>query len=121
MHNKFQTDVSYLDFRKAFGTVFHSHLLRKLKMMGITGSLRNLFEAYLSTRQQCVAIGNKVSDLLLVSSGVPLGSILGPFMLFLAYVNDVPSVVKFSKLFLCADDTKCSKSISRNSDFSFLQ
>ena len=73
-------------------------------MMGITSSLWNWFEPHLYTRQQCVAVGNQLSDLLPVSSGVSQGRILGP-LLFLVYVNDIPSVVKFSKLFLFVDDT----------------
>ena len=85
----------------------------------ITQTVTTWFEVYLSTRQQCVAVGNQLSDLLPVSSGVPQGSILGP-LLFPVDVNDVLSAVKFFILFIFVDDTKWRKSISRNSDSSFL-
>ena len=39
VNNPAQTDVIYLDIRKAFDTVSHSILLRKLWLAGITGSL----------------------------------------------------------------------------------
>ena len=87
-----------MDFRKAFDSVSHNKLLYKLEVVGITGPLLNWFEAYLSRRQQCVAIGNHLSDMLPVCSGVPQGCILGP-LLFLIYVNDISSEVNFSHIF----------------------
>ena len=54
-----------------------------------------------------------------MTSGVTQGTIFGP-ILFLIYVNDIPSIVNFSvKLF--ADDTKIYREISHDSDTSALQ
>ena len=56
----------------------------------------------------------------LVLSGVPQGSILGP-LLFLVFINGLPLLVKFSKIFLFADDTKCHKRICNTDDSAKLQ
>ena len=115
-----QTDVIYLDIRKAFDTVSHSVLLRKVWNAGITGSTWEFLKAYHSSRLQCVSINGSKSDLLSVLSGVPQGSLLGP-LLFLIYINDLPLMAKFSSLFLFADDSKCSKKVDSSDDCILLQ
>ena len=105
-----QTDVIYFDISKAFDSVSHSILLRKLWYFGITGILWTWFKDYLSNRCQRVVINNCYSDSLPVVSGVPQGSILGP-LLFIIYINDIASVVLHSLVLKFADDTKCFKHI----------
>lgn len=64
--------------------------------------------SYLENRHHSVEVENKHSTLLPVYSwsGVPQGSILGP------YINDLPEIILTSKVFLFADDTKLLKTIS---------
>ena len=54
-----------------------------------------------------------------ISSGIPQGSVLGP-LLFLLYINDLPSVVQsYIKIF--ADDTKLFSAIKDEYDSDVLQ
>ena len=69
---------------------------------------------------QCVCINNAISDLLPVISGVPQGSILG-LMLFIIYINDLPSSITSSNIFLFADDAKLFKHIIHLSDVKEFQ
>ena len=111
-----QTDVLYLDFKKAFDSVAYNKLFFKLWSFGIIGNLWKWLQAYLTNRVQQVSVNNAVSDVLPVVSGVPQGSILGP-ILFLVFVNDIPAAMTSSLvLLLFADDAKCVKSISQMSD-----
>ena len=61
----------YLDIRKAFDSVPHNDLLTKLWSLGIQGNLWKWFSAYLRNRYQ---IGDAISEVLPIVSGVPQGS-----------------------------------------------
>ena len=113
-------DVICLDFRKAFDSVPHNELLMKLWNIGIKGNWWLWIKEYLSGRIQRVCTNAYYSSSLSVVSGVLQGSILDP-LLFLVYVNDLPSQVPHSDLYLFTDDTKCLKLISTPQDSVQLQ
>ena len=94
----------FLDFRKAFDTVNHEILLRKLYCYVIRGIAHDWLNSYLSCRSQYFLYEDAKSSQKTITCGVPQCSILGS-LLFLLYINDMASVsnVLFSILF--ADDT----------------
>ncbi len=79
-------DLVYLDFAKAFDSVNHQVLLAKLKASGIDGAVLNWIKSYLSNRSYQVQIDGILSEEALYDSGIPQGSVIGPF-LFLLYIN----------------------------------
>ena len=101
--NKQFTLGIFVDFSKAFDTVNHSILLKKLSVYGISGNMLKLLENYISNRQQYVSYGGLKSTLLGITCGVPQGSVLGP-LLFILYINDVVNASNLGKYVLFADD-----------------
>ena len=75
----------FVDFQKAFDTVNHQILLRKLQHYGIRGTSNAWFESYLMKRRQSVAINGTMSETAFTKHGVPHGSVLAP-LLFLIYI-----------------------------------
>ena len=104
------TDIVFLDYQKAFDTVPHRRLLKKLSAYGVTGATHRWIEDFLTGRRIRVGIRGTFSGWAAVTSGVPQGSVLGP-VLFLLYVNDIPELVdSFMNMF--ADDTKVWRQVS---------
>ena len=94
----------YLDLSKAFDTIDHSILLKKMEHYGIRGITLEWFKSYLNQRVQYVTYKSTNSKSLNIPCGVPQGSVLGP-LLFILYSNDIPNSLKYSKSILFADDT----------------
>ena len=94
----------FLDLKKAFDTVDHKILLKKLYAYGVRDVALKLLEGYVSDRYQCVVYDNQKSETLSITCGVPQGSILGP-LLFIIYMNDLCNVSKLLFTVLYADDT----------------
>ena len=89
---------------KAFDSLNHDILLKKLYCYGIRGVNLLWFKNYLVNRQQFVSIDNVNSKLLTSKCGVPQGSILGP-LLFSIYVNDMCNISELLNFIMFADDT----------------
>ena len=117
----------FVDLKKAFDTVDHQILCRKLESYGVLHRELAWFGSYLSNRVQYCRVNGVDSQIENIDIGVPQGSCLGP-LLFLVYINDLPRAVKNSTTSMYADDTSLcfkSKDLSRlnealNEDLSCL-
>ena len=82
--------LSFVDFRKAFDSVWHDGLLYKLLQIGVGGCFYKLIQNLYSNSSCALKIGTSQTKSFSYSRGVRQGCILSP-LLFNLYVNDLPS------------------------------
>ena len=104
-----------MDLSKAFDSLDHQILLKKLEFYGVKNIELKWFSNYLSNRTQFVSMEGFDSDEIGISTGVPQGSILGP-LLFLIYVNDLIMSSNRFQYIMFADDTTLLTSFKSHED-----
>ena len=101
----------FIDLSKAFDCLDHDILIQKLAYYGVRGNALALMRNYLSDRKQSTHYESEKSKAELITTGVPQGSILGPF-LFLVYMNDLAASTDLFSIINYADDTALTSTIS---------
>ena len=124
LDRRMATGLIALDLSKAFDCIDHSILLSKLTAFGMVSSTSSykFFKNYLEERTQVVRLNGTLSTDLAIRNGVPQGSILGP-ILFILYINDLPTSIEHSNSVIYADDTTiyASSSVPTNIQFALNQ
>ena len=103
LDNKESVLTVYCDLSRAFDTLDHKILLKKLNFYGIRGHVLDWFRSYLKNRRQFVKYNGHSSKIMDIDYGIPQGSIMGP-LLYIIYMNDLPENLE-SDTILFADDT----------------
>ena len=83
----------FVDLKKAFDTIDHNILLKKLDYYGVRGIANEWFASYLKNRKQFVSISGHISSTQVIQADVSQGSILG-LPLFLLHMNDLNKSIK---------------------------
>ena len=104
-NEKAYSSCIFIDYSKAFDTIDHNILLKKLKIYWLDENSLKFLTSYLENRYQRININTLTSSYSKLRCGVPQGSIIGP-LLFIIYTNDIFSELNENeKMYMYADDT----------------
>ena len=98
--SEMETKEVLLDIRKAFDSLDHCVLLRRLFDLGVSCVALHWFRDYLTDRYHRVKCQGQFSSWQNMKGGIPQGSALGP-LLFLVYMNTLPSVIILVLVHFC--------------------
>lgn len=91
------------DMSKAFDSLSHSLILKKLEAYGFVPDSLNLMRSFFEKRMNRVKLGNNVSEWMNMIRGCPQGSSFGP-LLWNLFQNDMAHYVRNADLTMYADD-----------------
>jgi len=116
LHKGCLSVIVSLDLSKAFDTLDHFILIKKLQDIGFDRNAQRLILSYLRERSVYTSANNSSSSLASISAGVPQGSILGP-TLFNIYINDLSQQFSHAEIFQYADDCQILLTFTKEDTF----
>ncbi len=107
----------FIDYSSAFNTIVPTKLAVKLSDLGITSSLCDWIQDFLTARPQVVKVGQFTSITLNV--GTPQGCVLSP-LLYSLYTHNCVSTHSSTSIIKLADDTVVLGLINNNDEAAYL-
>jgi len=120
MEDGSQVDILYVDYEKCFDKIDHKILLAKLQSLGVKGKAYEFIKSFLTDRTFRVKVGEDLSDEMIVISGIPQGTCLGP-LLMLIMNFDIDFHIKNGKVGSFADDSKVLNRLNSKNDVYKMQ
>ena len=93
IQNRSAVTIAYIDFTRAFDSVSHEKLFARLYMYGIRGNVLQWLQNFFKNRTHQTRVGECLSDVCNLLSGVVQGSGIGPIM-FIAYINELAQLLE---------------------------
>ena len=85
--------LAFIDYQKAFDTIWRAELWRKLIKEGVGGRFLNIIKDINAKSKSCVFVNGQKSDYFSSQAGVRQGEILSP-LLFAFYIYDLAEYLK---------------------------
>ena len=105
--DKKSTFCAFIDFKKAYDSINHTKLWRRLDNIGLAGKLFRAVKSLYSSVSFCIRLNYLHTDWFEVNSGLRQGCILSP-LLFNLYINDLAIYLKsFGVGINCDEDKVC--------------
>ena len=99
------TLCTFVDFSRAFDTIDHQILLRKLKQYGFDCMSLKFISSYLGSRRQFTVVNGYTSECQKVTYGIAQSTIVGP-LIYILYANDIfNKITDPNAILMYADDT----------------
>ncbi len=109
----------FIDYSSAFNTIVPTKLADKLSDLGITSSLCDWIQDFLTARPQVVKFGQFTSNSITLDVGAPQGCVLSP-LLYSLYTHDCMSSHSSTSIIKFADDTVVLGLINNNDEAAYL-